>query len=120
MVRKLMAKKPADRFQSPDELMDALAPHAAPSVMDWPIAAPTSVAERASHEDIMLAEEVQVDTEPRSQSATRINDHESILDWADQTRRHRRFRRSIAALAAFLLGAVALGATAVIAWLLTQ
>ena len=115
-----MAKVPDDRYQSPDELMDALAPHAAPSVMDWPIAAPASGTERASQEEIALAEEIQVDTESRAQSTTQINDQESVLDWADQTRRHRRRRRTIVAIAALLLGAVALGAAGVVAWLLTQ
>ena len=45
IVSKLMAKNPDERFQTPDELMDALAPHAAPGTMDWPIAPPVLAAE---------------------------------------------------------------------------
>ena len=61
IVRKLMAKKPAERFQTPDELMDALSPHAAPSVMDWPIAPrPDEAPDRSTEEQIL------VDTEPKA------------------------------------------------------
>ncbi len=90
IVRKLMAKKPEERFQTPDELMDALAPHAAPSALDWPIAPPAPPAsERASQEDIALPE-VQVDTEPRAEAATQISGHDdSILEWAGEHSRHR-------------------------------
>jgi serine/threonine protein kinase len=115
IVRKLMTKNPDERFQTPDELMDALAPHAAPSVMDWPIA-PSPAAERVSPEDIVP--ELQVDTEPRAQLATQIGGHDdSILEWAGTHSKHRRHRRNLLA-AVFALGAIAaLGATALAAWL---
>lgn len=57
ILRKLLAKKPQDRFQTPDELMDVLAPHAAPSVMDWPIAA-SRTSEHMSQNNIDLGEEI--------------------------------------------------------------
>jgi eukaryotic-like serine/threonine-protein kinase len=117
IVRKLMAKNPDERFQTPDELMDALAPHAAPSVMDWPIA-PTPAMERGSQEDIALPE-VQADTEPRAHLATQIGGpDDSILEWAGMHSKHRRFRRNLVA-AVFAVGAIAaLGGMALAAWLL--
>ena len=117
IVRKLMAKKPDERYQTPDELMDALAPHAAPSVQDWPIA-PT--AERTTQDEITLADEVGVDTEPRAQTTTDVSDHESILEWANQTRRHRRTRRAIISGLAILFGVAALGVAVWTAWYLTR
>jgi serine/threonine protein kinase len=121
ILRKLMAKKAEDRFQTPDELMDALAPHAAPSVMDWPIAPPESPAERSSREDIEPAEEVQVDTEPRAQGTTQIGDHDSILEWADETRKkRRRTRRAVISVAVGLVGLLALGVAGLVTWMLLQ
>jgi serine/threonine protein kinase len=121
IARKLMAKKADDRFQTPDELMDALAPHAAPSVMDWPIAPATSPAERSSQEEIALAEEVQVDTEPRAQSMTQITDHDSILEWAGETRKRRRkIRRAVISVVVAVVGLLALGVTGVVTWVLFQ
>jgi serine/threonine protein kinase len=121
IVRKLMAKKAEDRFQTPDELMDALAPHAAPSVMDWPIAPPASPSERSSQEEIEQAEEVQVDTEPRAQATTQISDHDSILEWADETRKKRRkTRRAVISVAVVLAGLLALGVAALVTWVLLQ
>jgi len=119
IVEKLMAKNPADRFQTPDELMDALAPHAAPSVMDWPIASPQSSGmERASQEEIVLPDEPQVDTEPKAQSSTQISDEDSILEWAGtQGRKRRRVRRAVIGLAVAVIGAAAIGIAALIAWL---
>ncbi len=117
IVRKLMAKNPADRYQTPDELMDALAPHAAPTVMDWPIAPPQAPAtERTSQEEIALPEEPQVDTEPKAQSSTQISDEESILEWVGtHSRRQRRFRRTVIILAVALAGVAALATAAVAA-----
>jgi serine/threonine-protein kinase len=116
IVRKLMAKNPAERFQTPDELMDALAPHAAPSAMDWPIAPPTPPASgRVSQEEIVLPE-VQVDTEPRAESATQISGpDDSILEWAGAQGKRRRFWR-IAIAVAVVLGTVFLGGAALVAW----
>ncbi|MBI3821925.1 MAG: serine/threonine protein kinase [Planctomycetes bacterium] len=119
IVRKLMAKKPADRFRTPDELMDALAPHAAPSVADWPLAAPAT-GERTSQEEIALAEEIQVDTEPRAQGSTEISDHDSILEWADATRKQRQVRRRIISVAVVLLGILALAVAGVVGWVIAQ
>ena len=106
IVRKLMAKHANDRYQTPDELMDALAPHAAPTVMDWPIAPPEEpAAERTNQEEIALPDEPQVDTEPKAQSATQISDADSILDWVDlHSRQRRRFRRMMWLLATAVLG----------------
>jgi serine/threonine protein kinase len=121
IVRKLMAKKAEDRFQTPDELMDALAPHAAPSVMDWPIAPPASPSERSGQEEIEQAEEVQVDTEPRAQATTQISDHDSILEWADETRKKRRkTRRAVISVAVVLAGLLALGVAALVTWVVLQ
>jgi serine/threonine-protein kinase len=120
IVRKLMAKNPDERFQTPDELMDALAPHAAPSALDWPIAPPTpAAAERVSQEEIALPEmEVQEDTEPRAQSATQISGHDdSILEWAGEQGKRRRFRRLAIAVALALGTLIALGVAALAAWL---
>ena len=120
IVRKLMAKKPADRYQTPDELMDALAPHAAPSVADWPIAVPTG-AERSSQEEIALADDVQVDTEPKAQASTQISDHDSILEWVDLTRRkRRRFRRVMMFAALAFTGLLALTVAGIVTWVLMQ
>jgi serine/threonine protein kinase len=120
IVRKLMAKNPDERFQTPDELMDALAPHAAPSALDWPIAPPTPLAsERASQEEIALPE-VQVDTEPRAESATQISGHDdSILEWAGEQGKRRRFWRI--AIAGLVLSALVLaGVGAYVAWSLVS
>ena len=120
IVRKLMAKDPDDRYQTPDELMDALAPHAAPSVADWPIAVLTG-AERSSQEEIALAEEIQVDTEPKAQASTQISDHESILEWVDETRRQRRKARRVMMTAAIAVaGLLALSVAGIVTWVLMQ
>jgi eukaryotic-like serine/threonine-protein kinase len=118
IVRKLMAKNPSDRFQTPDELMDALAPHAAPSVMDWPIAPPPEPAnDRSNLEHNALSEEPQVDTEPRAQGATQISDADSILDWVDMhSRQRRRMRRTLLLLALALAGMLTIGAAAFVTW----
>ncbi len=117
IVRKLMAKNPDERFQTPDELMDALAPHAAPSVMDWPIA-PTPEVKRIGEEEFALPE-VQADTEPRAQSATQIGGHDdSILEWAGTHSKHRRHRRNLFIALAALSAIAALGVAATAAWLL--
>jgi serine/threonine protein kinase len=116
IVRKLMAKNPRERFQSPEELMDALAPNAAPSAMDWPIAL-MPVTERVSQEDIILPD-VQVDTEPRAHSATFIGEHDdSILEWAGTQSKRRRLRRNLLSAALALCAIAALGAAALAAWM---
>jgi eukaryotic-like serine/threonine-protein kinase len=115
LVRKLMAKDPKDRYQTPDELMDALAPHAAPSVIDWPIPAPQAP-ERASQEEIVLPDEVQVDTEPRAQASTHISDHDSILEWAGEHSRHQRIRRTVMSITVLIAALLALGIVGTLAW----
>jgi serine/threonine-protein kinase len=123
IVRKLMAKKPDERFQTPDELMEALAPHAAPSVMDWPISMPqTPENERTSQEEIsMPEEEPQVDTEPRAQGTTKISDEDSILEWVGAHSRHRRrVRRTLFLLAFSIIGMVILGGAALAAWFISN
>jgi len=119
IVRKLMAKKPADRYQTPDELLDALAPHAAPGVMDWPISAPTaSGSGRTSQENIELPEEVQVDTEPRAQASTQISDAESILDWVDVNRKNKRFVRRVIFSTVLAFGLMALAVAGIVTWVM--
>lgn len=123
IVRKLMAKKADDRYQTPDELMDVLAPHAAPSVIDWPIGPPPEPTERSSQEHPVLPDEVeaepQVDTEPRAQGATQVSDADSILDWVDlQARQRRRFRRTILLLMTAVLGMMTLAGAALAALML--
>jgi serine/threonine protein kinase len=125
IVLKLMAKNPDDRFQTPDELMDALAPFAAPSVMDWPIAPPVEARHERNTNERYTGERqnvlaAQVDTEPRALPSTDISDHDSILEWVDTNRRHRRKVRTyvIAALAfAALLG---MGVAGLMVWVMTR
>jgi hypothetical protein len=98
--------------------MDALAPHAAPSVIDWPIPAPQPP-ERASQEEIVLPDEVQVDTEPRAQASTQISDHDSILEWAGEHSRHRRrARRTVISITILVAALLALGIVGMLAWLM--
>ncbi len=122
IVRKLMAKNPDERYQTPDELMDTLAPHAAPSVMDWPIALPSAPAsDRSSQEEISLSEDQQVDTEPRAQSSTQISDEDSILEWVDEHGRQRRkTRRRMITAALVVSGLLALAVAAVATWVLSN
>ncbi len=115
IIRKLWAKKPAVRFQSPDELMDALAPHAAPSVMDWPIAT-SAPSDRLSQENTDLGDDMQVATEPQAQSTTQIGEAESVLDWVEICRRRRLVRRVLISSGVIGLGLLALGAVAATAW----
>jgi serine/threonine-protein kinase len=116
IVHKLLAKNPDDRFQTPDELMDALAPYAAPSAMDWPIAPPSAQAvEKDSDVHEVLEESLQEDTEPRAQDATRITDADSVLDWVDTNRRYRRRRYLTVALT---LAMIAAGVAGLLMWTL--
>jgi hypothetical protein len=115
-----MAKKPADRFQTPDELMEALAPFASPSVVDWPLALPSSASDRLNLESLGLSEQVQVDTEPRNQSATQINESDSLYDWANQSSKSRRRQRVILWIIAILFGLLSLGTAGVLLWMLSQ
>jgi eukaryotic-like serine/threonine-protein kinase len=119
MVRKLMEKKPASRYQTPDELMDALAPYAAPTATEWPIAAPP-VTDR-SNDDLVILPEPQVDTEPRAQGSTHISDEESILEWVGEQSKQKRFmRRAIISVVALVGAMLALGAAAGLVWYMSQ
>lgn len=114
IVHKLLAKDPADRFQTPDELMEALAPHTTPAGSDWPIA-PTPSPGRFSQDEIALGDDPPIDTEPRAQTTTQISDEESILDWVDQNRREREaWRRWM--IAAAIMGLLVLGAVTYYLW----
>jgi serine/threonine protein kinase len=122
IVRKLMAKTAAERYQSPDELMDALAPYAAPAATDWPISivATKSSPEISSLEQPALAD-VQSDTEPRAQSSTKISDEDSVLDWVDVQRKQKRsFRLTVLLTAALMFGCALLGIGVGVLWLILQ
>lgn len=109
IVRRLMEKDPDARFQTPDDLMDALAPYAAPAGMDWPIAAPASFTPspgRSGEEQLLLTQAAE-DTEPKALASTEITDEESILEWADAQSKERRFMRRLM-LAALAGGALLL------------
>ncbi|MBI1832477.1 MAG: serine/threonine protein kinase, partial [Planctomycetes bacterium] len=118
IVGKLLAKNPADRFQTPDELLDALAPHAAPGAMEWPVAPSASSSGRVSQDEIALGDDPQVDTDPRAQATTHISDEESIHEWVDQTRQERQRTRRILGAALALAGLLAVGVGAYLAWTL--
>ncbi len=105
IVRKLMAKNPADRCQTPEELMDALAPHADPAatLKPTPRSAAASSAPQPRPEHPTTAYEAQVDTEPCPNPAS--SEKHSILVWIDANRRRpRRGRRAGATPAAAHLG----------------
>jgi serine/threonine protein kinase len=119
IVGKMMEKEPAKRFQTPDELMDALAPFAAPAVAGWPVAPPSSPNQSLGHgsEDHIALPDVPVDTEPRAQDSTQISDEASIMEWADINRQKKRTTRMLIAGAALALAIALLLGAAVIWWL---
>jgi serine/threonine-protein kinase len=106
IVRKLMAKNPDERFQTPNELMDALAPHAAPGTLDWP----------TREDDLPMSK-----TAPGSKVVTAIqdvaildkaSDRDSILEWIDRNRRQSaKARRAVTSSVAVVCVAVGLGVT---------
>ena len=101
IVRKLMAKNPADRYQTPGELMDALAPYATPMVTEWPNARPSLHMPAPQGSIPTAVQKPQVDTEPRAQTSTHINDTNSLLEWMQTNRRqHHKSRRVHSPLAA--------------------
>jgi serine/threonine-protein kinase len=119
IVRKMMAKDPSERYETPDELMEALVPHAAPSMMTWP--APEEARESSITDEHPALAPPQADTEPKAQSSTQITDQESILEWVDANRRrNRRIRRIVLASAAAVTGLLALGVMGVMGWVLTR
>lgn len=122
IVRKLMAKNPADRFQTPDELMDALAPFAAPAVVDWTVSLPASTKSSPdfSSEGHATLSDVQVDTEPHAQSSTHINDEDSILDWVDANRKQKRFGRLILIASIAALSVALLAGSGLLWWFMQQ
>jgi serine/threonine protein kinase len=119
IVRKLMAKNPADRFQTPDELMDVLAPHAAPGEMDWPSArtpSSKSATERGCNKPTVVRD-FQVDTEPHAVVSTESSDQESRLEWVETNLRQRRLlRRKVIGVVS---GLVAIGLAGLVTWGLT-
>jgi serine/threonine protein kinase len=113
VVRKLMAKNAIDRFQTPDELMDALAPHANPTITSWPIE--RSATERACEKPTVL-QDAQLDTEPHVTDSTPINDHDSLLEWVKTNRRQRDLARCKVLSAVGILSCLALGVVGLISW----
>ena len=89
IVRKLMAKDPADRYQTPDELMDALAAHAVPSVLDW------SPARRDAKKPAKIHDS-EADTHPGGKSPPQSSEQDSILEWIDTRRQETRKVRDAA------------------------
>ncbi len=112
IVRKLMAKAPEDRHQTPYELMDALALYAAPMNAEWPFATMRAAALDRSDEQVLLPEP-QGDTEPRAQGSTEVTDAESILEWAGtQSKQRRGLRRVVITAVVIGVGLLALAAAA--------
>jgi serine/threonine protein kinase len=108
IVRKLMAKDPAGRFQTPEELMDALAPHATPGEIDWPR---SDRAPRPSEAPTLVHED-RADTEPGSRLQESTSDREGLLEWAMVHRRQRTRTRTIGAIAS-VAGLIAFAAVVV-------
>ncbi len=67
----------------------------------------------------MLPDEVQVDTEPKAQSATQISDHDSILEWAGESSRRRKIRRVAFSVSIVIAGLMALGIVGLLAWVIS-
>lgn len=120
IVRKLMEKDREDRYQTPDEVMDALVPFAAPGNLDWLKAANPPASERSDIE-LPVHEEAQGDTEPRARASTQISDHDSILEWVgSQSKERRKARQWWIVIALLLCGIITAGVAAVTAWFLIQ
>ena len=90
IVQKPPAKDPDDRFQTPDELMDACSPHASPTRHGLADCRCGPALTRRQRRTCRTGRVLQVDTEPRAQDATKITDEDSVLDWIDTNRRRRR------------------------------
>lgn len=118
IIRKLTEKSPDDRYQTPDELMEALSPHAVPSVLDWHTDSPGEENFEAAPDEPILPS-LTGDTEPRAQASTQISDQESILEWVHVNRQARRRRRFLLA-ALVALGALSAAAIGYGAWLYLQ
>ncbi len=119
IVRRLMAKNPAHRYQTPDELMEALSPHAAPSAMDWPIVAPRMNNDVGADDHAAMID-LQVDTEPKAQSSTQVTDEQSILDWVDTQRKERRRWIRKVVIGAVLATLIITSAVASVVWMFWQ
>ena len=113
VVRKLMAKNPADRFQTPDELMEVLAPHADPTITAWQTK--RSTMELACNKPTVL-QDSQADTEPQAHGSTPIDDHDSLLEWVKTNRRQRDLARRKMLSAVGILSGLALGIVGLITW----
>jgi serine/threonine protein kinase len=123
IVLRLIAKEPADRFQTPQELVDALAPHAAVPSLDQARALRRRRASlrletatpSANEKTLGLDRE---DTSPHGCAPTIVNDEqEALSSWvAGQIDQRRQTRRRL-----FLAAATALAiAGVVVAWLWFQ
>jgi eukaryotic-like serine/threonine-protein kinase len=109
IVRKLLAKNPDDRFQTPNELMDALAAHAEPGTLDWPTKEEDSSASKTEPgtKVVTAIQEVAILHKP-----VEASDRDSILEWIDLNRRQsNKFRRAVISSVAAVCAVVGLGAT---------
>ena len=91
ILRKMMAKDPADRFQTPGELMDAIAPHAVPTVVQG-LAAESMDTSSKAPTVIHVSPD---DTDPQAPAATRNAEADSFLEIVNmQYRERHKVRRS--------------------------
>jgi serine/threonine-protein kinase len=127
IVRKLMARRPADRFQTPAELAAALGPFAVSGPIPWavppaaiPIAEPVAAADDCevgvlnaldgSSENLSpLSATVVQDRSPTPLAPPESLHEVRILSPAQQKAQHRRVQTAIVAAVAIVAGLVALG-----------
>jgi eukaryotic-like serine/threonine-protein kinase len=123
IVLKLLAKDPADRFQTPQELADALALYAAvpapyrpraPQVRVDPPHIPTAVAVEPKTLTPGLD-----DTAPHACAATEVSaEQEALSSWVEIcVEERRRQRRMLWGVVATALGLAATAVTAILVWL---
>jgi serine/threonine-protein kinase len=122
IVMELLAKDPADRFQTPKELAEALVPHAhvpvfdkvlhqAPSIVESapvPVAAPAERTVGPGHHD--TSPQIEIPPEITSERA-------AVSSWVAIRLDQRRRERRLYWLAGALTGVAAAAATAVFAWM---
>jgi serine/threonine protein kinase len=120
IVRKLMAKNPDDRYQTPNELMDKLAPHAAPAKLDWPTEedeSSTSKTEPVTKVVTAIQDNV-ILKNTGHKSSIEAADRDSILEWIDLNRRQSdKNRRAVISSVAAVCAVVGLGATGLATWM---
>jgi serine/threonine-protein kinase len=121
IVMKLLAKDPADRFQTPGELAQALAPHASVPVLDRP-PQPQDAAALPAEEPLAQAAEKTVgpghhDTSPHIELPPAItSEREALSSWVE-IRLDQRRRERLYWLAGAFTGVAAAAATAVFTWM---